>query len=110
MCQQQATRCTLRIVLARAEDEVVADSISQRVYCTGRFRSLVVRMNPYLAEVVPEARLHEGTRRRVERLARRPQHFVHDWRHGGRTGGAARPPMQAQAVLLAVLALSFQTR
>jgi hypothetical protein len=66
-------------------------------------------VNAHLAEVVPEARFHESTGGRVERLARRAQDFVHDWRHG-RAGAADRPPLQAHAVLLAALALAFQTR
>jgi hypothetical protein len=38
-------------------------------------------MHPHVAEILPEARLHEGTRGGVQRVTRRAQHFTHDWRN-----------------------------
>ena len=40
-------------------------------------------MDPYSAEVVPEERLHEGARLRIERLARRMQYFGNNGRDRG---------------------------
>jgi hypothetical protein len=58
----------------------MADGVGFCVRRVCRFRSMVIRMDPDIGEAPPEARFHEGTRSRIERLSRRPQHLVHDRR------------------------------
>jgi len=62
-------------------------------------------MGSYVVEVVAEARLHESARVRVERLAGRAQHLVHDRRHRGSLRLARGMALPAQPFLAALGAL-----
>jgi len=65
------------------KDDVIADGIGQRVDGLRRLRSPGIGMHPHLAEVMAEAGLHEGTRRRRKRLTRGVQNLMHDgWDRG----------------------------
>src|SRR5579864_3713725 len=80
MGQQFVSLSGCRCVLPTAKNNVIAYGISQSVRFAGRFRGLVIRMHPHATEVMPEPWLHECACRRVERLARRAQNFVDNWR------------------------------
>src|SRR5262249_39416158 len=58
-------------ILPGRKNHIVAGRVGQGIQGTRRAGSGAVRMNPYGAEVMPEARLHEGARAVVERLAER---------------------------------------
>ena len=62
--------------MARAEQDVVADGKCPCVQRPSRERGRLIGMNPDAAEILTETRLHESSRRRVER-------------HPGRCQGAA---------------------
>jgi hypothetical protein len=51
----------MSIMLAFAEHDPLSHSESQSIHRVRRFGCLAVRMHPYIAEVVAEARLHEST-------------------------------------------------
>ena len=56
-------------IRVRPEYDVATYGVSTGVHCTGRCVRLVIRVHPYLAEVVCEARFKERAGRRVHRLA-----------------------------------------
>jgi hypothetical protein len=70
----------------------------------------------YLAEVVAEAGLEEGTRGGVERLAGRTQHFVNNWRYFSWFGSGCGPALNCLGILkgcpymllMAFFAFAFQ--
>src|SRR5262245_4880006 len=70
------------IVLTFRKNNVASYRVSQCIHRPRRLRRSCVGVDADLAEVVAEVRLHESARRRVQRLARRAQHFVDDRRHG----------------------------
>jgi hypothetical protein len=93
--EQTLSGVSCRHELPCTEYDIIADSVCPCVYRPSRFRSLPIGMDLHITEITAEARLHEFARRRIERLSRRAQHFVHDRRRGGgavRIGGA---PLQA---------------
>jgi hypothetical protein len=51
-------------------------------------------MQPHLAEILSKAWLEEGAARGIERLARRPQNFVHNARNSGCRSHARSLPTQ----------------
>jgi hypothetical protein len=64
----------------RPEDDLATDCIGMRVYCASRLGGETVGMNTHSTEVVPEARLDDGTSRRVERTPGRAQGAInHRW-------------------------------
>ena len=82
----------MRRILPHPEHHIVPYRVGQRVHRVSRFGGLGVSVYPHPAEVVAEARLHEGAGTRVERLARRAKHLVDDVRHRrgfGRVGTLA---------------------
>jgi len=102
---QASPRAGARRVLPRPEDHIAPHRVRQRVHGSRRLSRPGIGMHAHPAEIVAEARLHEGPRLRIERLARRAQHFVDNRRHGGRPGAlgdlaleALRPARRALAV------------
>jgi hypothetical protein len=74
----------VRCILSRAKHDMAPNGVPQCIDRPRRLRGLWVRVNADLAEVVSEARLEEGPRLRVQRLARRAQNIVDDrWSDGG---------------------------
>src|SRR5258708_1879802 len=68
---------------------MVPISKGPRIDLSGRLFASCIGMQHYLLEVVAEARLHDCASRRIERLTRRAQHFVHNrWNdpNGARIG------------------------
>jgi len=91
--------------LFRRENDVPPYRVSQRIHRPRRLGSYPVGMHPHPAEVVAEARLHESARVRVERLAGRAQHLVHDRRHRGSLRLARGMALPAQSFLATLSAL-----
>ena len=80
-------------VLARGEDDVAPRSVGVRVEGARGLGGALVRVHAHRAEVVAEARLHEGAARSIERAAAPPSQNVAD-RGGRRRGrGARRAPL-----------------
>ena len=95
------------LVAARPEHDVAPHRVGERVDGPGRLRSPSVGVHAYLAEIVPEPRLHERARGRVERLAGQPQHVVHDRRCGhAASGRALRLPVEGVVVVVLVPVLA----
>src|SRR5262245_16419683 len=63
-------------VVSLAEDNLRADGVGQSIYCMSGFAGAGVGMHAHFAEVMSEARLHDGPCRGVEWLAGRAQDFV----------------------------------
>lgn len=69
--KQPLSRARVWRILSGSKDHVTSDRVCKRFNKLCRFSCPRIGMHPDTAEVVPEARLHEGARRRVERLAGR---------------------------------------
>lgn len=93
----------VRRVLTPTENDLMADAVGKGVHCFGRLHSPMVRMNSHPAEIMPEARFHEGARRSVQRLAGRAENFMHNRRHFVRL----RASGTALQCILPFLAASF---
>jgi hypothetical protein len=65
-------------VLAASEYDVLADGVSGGVHFMCRGSRLVVVVNADIRKAVAESRLHECSRRWIERAARRSQDIVND--------------------------------
>src|SRR5215510_15658474 len=107
MCEQTLATPCVGSVLAPAENHVLANRVGEGIDRSCRLCRARVAMHAHLAEVVPEARLHERARLGIKRLARRPQHVVDtagNRRGLGATGGAA---LQAASLARAVIAFRF---
>jgi hypothetical protein len=79
--EQSAAGFRIRPELAVTKDDVSPDRISARIDVTGRLRSGGVRVNPHVAEVIPETRLQFPTQSGIERRATAGQHTIDaDWR------------------------------
>ena len=83
MGQQVLARRRARIILTTSESDVMADGERLRLQGLVQFSGLAVRVYTHPTEVVLEARLHEGTSARVERLTGRAQYFVNAGRRCG---------------------------
>ena len=81
--QQAISRCGLRGVFTCGKHHIVPHRVCQRIDRSRRLSRLPAGVHAHPAEIVAEARLHERACGRIERLAGRAQHFVHDVRHTG---------------------------
>lgn len=72
-----------RPVVSRTEHNLWADGIGERIYGMSGFVCDGVGMHAHFAEVVSEARLHDGSCPGVKWLAGRAQNFVDEgWSFG----------------------------
>jgi hypothetical protein len=90
--KQTAARGGLGIVLPGGEDRVLADGVGQGMHGLRRFLGTRPGMDADGAEVVADARLHEGAGVRVKGAASGAKRLMHDGRRldwPDRTGGVA---------------------
>ena len=59
------------VILPCAKDNIASDRVGQRVHAARRFGGARIGMDPDVAEVMPEARFHEGAGCRIQRLTGR---------------------------------------
>src|SRR5678815_5522055 len=98
-----------RPVVSRAENNLRANGVGQSIYCMSGFVGAGVGMHAHFAEVVSEARLHDGPCRSVEWLAGRAQDFVDKgWRYGPAQVASA-DPLHLQE-LISMFFLTVRTR
>ena len=90
-----------RLILLGPEDDVLPDGVGPRVHGLRRFGCPGIGVYAHPAEVMAEARLHECASGGVQRLARRPQHFVNNTGHGRDTGCRDCSPVQAGSPVFA---------
>jgi hypothetical protein len=112
MGQQFCPPCGGGLKLPRPKNNVRSDGISQGLHGAGRFRRPLVGMNAHRAKVMSKARLHEGARGRIQRLAGRAQNVMDNGRgHGPRPNGwRGGGGFALQALLFAFLAFTIRTR
>src|SRR5262249_57567798 len=67
-------------ILPLAEHDVPLHRVCQRAYRLRRLRRTSVGMDAHLAEILPEAGLHECAGGLIERPPRRAQYLMHDGR------------------------------
>jgi hypothetical protein len=67
-------------------------------------------MHQHVAEIMSEVRLHDRTRLRVERLARRSQDFIYNRRHFIDCFGADRGALQVAGNFLFLARLALAAR
>ena len=94
MREQSLSRMRCRPELPCSEYNVVSDSVCSCIHRPSQFSGLPIGMDPHIAEVTTEARLHKSAYRRIERLPRRTQYVVHNRRSDRSRGpGAMRIPL-----------------
>jgi hypothetical protein len=103
MPQQLSTIGRRRFVMASVKYEVLSYRIGASLDFAGGLRGKSIRMHPHIAKILPEPRLEERARLRIERLAGRAQHIM----HGLRRLAPCRPHgalwLHAQLLFLLVL-------
>jgi hypothetical protein len=67
--QQVPSRVRRRSIVACSKDDVSSDRVRQRIDSASGFGRRTMGMHPNMAEVVTEARFHEGARFHVKRLS-----------------------------------------
>jgi hypothetical protein len=80
MCEELAPLLRREREIVCAKDNALAHGVGASAYGACRFRCLWVGVNANVAEIMSEARFHEGARFRIQRLTRRAQCFLDDGR------------------------------
>ncbi|GAB4525681.1 MAG: hypothetical protein OHK0046_41740 [Anaerolineae bacterium] len=69
MCNETITFTATGVILAVTKDDVLPDSVRTGVHISGGLGCFGVRVDAYIAEITPKARLHEGAGAAIQRLA-----------------------------------------
>jgi hypothetical protein len=87
MSQECAAGCRVRRVLAAGEHHVPSHRIRTRIHGMCRFCRACIGMHPHPAEVLAEARFHEGADGGIQRLPAAIQYRANDGWHIISKGG-----------------------
>jgi hypothetical protein len=105
MRQLMGEQRSIRTGLLIAEYDVTTDSIGASADQAGRSGRLRVGMDTDLREIIPEARLEIGARRRIERFPRRTERLMHT--AGRFPDGGQRSSLLYLKLLLLLASIAF---
>ncbi len=108
MRQQSFSNARPQVIMPCPKHHILSNCVGKCIHCPRRLGRPGVCMYPHLAKVLTEARLEEGARLRIERLAGRTQCFVDYGRYFRNLRTISRIPLQRLPLPEAFFFLAFR--